>query len=161
MSKSAVFAHFKSKPGLDEAIVAAAAGRFERQVAGVAAAAPPGVARLVALSESWLARAEVGDEALHLLAAACPAALAAPRDRVLAWHRAWRDLLAEQARHAVAAGELAAGTAADVVAFELDALLQAALRDAEGGDRTAADRARYAIEHLLRRRSVGDTPDNR
>ena len=80
MSKSAVFAHFGSKPRLDVAIVEAAVARFERQVVGAAAAAPPGVARIVALSEAWLAQAAVHDEALDVLAASCPQALAAQRD---------------------------------------------------------------------------------
>ncbi len=158
MSKSAVFAHFGSKTGLDQALVAAAVARFERHVVAPAAAAPPGVARLAALSEAWLTRAGAHDQALHLLTGACPLAFPAPRDAILAWRRAWRAALAAQAQHAVTAGELAASTSPDVVAFELDALLLAALRDAECGETTAAGRARYAIEHLLRRRAVADAP---
>jgi AcrR family transcriptional regulator len=161
MSKSAVFAHFRSKPTLDREIVEAAVTRFERQVAWAAAAAPPGVARLVALSEAWLARAEAHDDALRVLTAACPAALAAPREALLVWRRGWRAELAHQASQAIAGAELAAGTAAEIVAFELDALLQAALRDVDAGDATAPDRARYAIEHLLRRRSLDDAADTR
>jgi AcrR family transcriptional regulator len=154
MSKSAVFAHFGSKPRLDVAIVEAAVARFERQVVGAAAAAPPGVARIVALSEAWLAQAAVHDEALDVLAASCPQALAAQRDAVIGWRRSWRALLREQTSAAVTAGEIDTAAPPELLAFALDAVLQAALRDVDGGDATAPDRARYAIEHLLRHWSV-------
>lgn len=98
------------------------------------------------------------DHALDVLAASCPPLLAAPRDAVSTWQRAWRAALVEQAALAVAAGELPAAARPDVVAFELDALLQTAWRDIEGGDADAAGRARYAIEHALRRWSAADAP---
>lgn len=158
MTKSGVFAHFGSKPALDQAVVTMAAARFERAVLGRAAAAPPGVARLAALSEAWLELATARDHGLDVLAAACPPLLTAPRDAVAAWQRAWRATLAEHAAFAVAAGELPATVRPDVVAFELDALLRTAWRDLEGGDSAAGDRARYAIEHALRRWSAADAP---
>lgn len=157
MTKSGVFAHFGSKPALDEAVVQTAAARFDRAVLGPAAAAPAGVARLVALSEAWLALAAAREAALDVLVAACPP-LAAPHDAVTAWQRTWRATLAEHAAYAAASGELAATSRPDVVAFELDALLQAAWRDIASGDAAAGDRARYAIEHALRRWSAADAP---
>jgi AcrR family transcriptional regulator len=50
MTKSGVFLHFGSKPALDEAVIHTAVARFDRAVSRRAAAAPPGVARLAALS---------------------------------------------------------------------------------------------------------------
>ncbi|MGE0360503.1 MAG: TetR/AcrR family transcriptional regulator [Vicinamibacterales bacterium] len=158
MTKSGVFAHFGSKPALDEAVVQTAAVRFDRAVLGPAAAAPAGVARLVALSEAWLALAAGRDVALDVLVAACPPLLAAPHDAVTAWQRTWRATLAEHAAYAAASGELAATSRPDVVAFEVDALLQAAWRDIESGDAAAGDRARYAIEHALRQWSATGAP---
>ena len=158
MTKSGVFLHFGSKSALDEAVVQMAADAFEHAVPGRAAAAPAGVARLAALSEAWLALAAARDHALDVLVASCPPLLTVPRGAVTAWHRRWRAALAEQAAFAASTGELPATTPADVVAFELDALLQAAWRDIEAGDDAAAGRARYAIEHALRRWSAADAP---
>lgn len=154
MSKSAVFAHFGSKPGLDLALVEEAAARFERHVVAPAGGAPAGVARLVALSEGWLARVATGDDALDLLTASCPHALEAPRGAILAWRGTWRALLDAQVAAAVGAGELAPATPTEVIAFECDAVLTAAARDADAGDDAAGERARYAIEDLLRRWSA-------
>ncbi|MGE4225792.1 MAG: TetR/AcrR family transcriptional regulator [Vicinamibacterales bacterium] len=158
MTKSGVFAHFGSKPGLDEALIRTASERFDRAVVARTAAAPGGLARLVALSEAWLALTSAHDPALDLLVATCPLRLIAPRDAGAAWHRAWRTLLEAQATAAVTAGELPAAVRPDVVAFELDALLQAAWRDADGGDDGAVARARYAIEHRLRHWSASGPP---
>ena len=154
MSKSAVFAHFGSKPALDLALVAAAVARFERQVVAPAGAAPEGVARLVALSEAWLARVAARDEALEILTASCPHTLPAPRAAVVNWRRGWRSLLDTQAAAAVTGGELSSNAPAALIAFECDAVLHAAARDDDAGDAAAAGRARYAIEHLLRRWSA-------
>jgi AcrR family transcriptional regulator len=154
MSKSAVFAHFGSKPSLDLALVAAAVRRFEQRVMTPAAAAPEGVARLVALSEGWLAQAAAQDAALAVLTASCPHAFGAPRDAVTAWRRSWRATLQAQVAAAVAAGELDTGAPVPLLAFECDAVLSAAARDGEAGDDAAGGHARYAIEQLLRRWSA-------
>jgi len=158
MTKSGVFLHFGSKPALDEAVIHAAVARFDRAVHGRAVTAPDGVSRLAALSEAWLALAVARDHSLDVLAASCPPLLTVPREAATAWHRGWRAALAEHAAFAVASGELPAAARPDVVAFELDALLQAAWRDIAAGDADAAGRARYAIEHALRRWSAADTP---
>jgi AcrR family transcriptional regulator len=154
MSKSAVFAHFGSKPSLDVALVEAAVRRFEHRVMTPASAAPEGVARLVALSEGWLAQVAAGDAALEVLTASCPHALGAPREAVDAWRRAWRATLHAQAAAAVAAGELDGGTPLALIAFECDAVLTAAARDGSAERDAAGGHARYAIEHLLRRWSA-------
>jgi AcrR family transcriptional regulator len=154
MSKSAVFAHFGSKPALDVAILDAAVARFERRVVAPAGAAPAGVARLVALSEGWLAQLSARDPALGLLTTWCAHDLTAAREALAAWRRSWRAVLDTQVAAAVGAGELAGNAPVGLVAFECDAVLTAAARDADEGDPTAGDRARYAIEHLLRRWSA-------
>jgi AcrR family transcriptional regulator len=158
MSKSAVFAHFGSKPALDLALLDAAMTRFERQVVAPAAAAPAGVARLVALSEGWLAQVNSRDQGLGLLMAWCAHGSTAPRQVLAAWRRAWRMTLDAQATAAVSAGELAPSAPVAIIAFECDAVLMAAARDADDGDAAASERARYAIEHLLRRWSVPEPP---
>jgi AcrR family transcriptional regulator len=154
MSKSAVFAHFGSKTGLDLALVEAAVRAFDHRVTAPASAAPEGVARLIALSEAWLAQAAARDPALGVLTASCPPAFDAPRDAVMAWRRAWRATLQTQAAVAVAAGELDAGAPVALIAFECDAVLAAAARDGEPGHDADGDHARYAIEYLVRRWSA-------
>src|SRR5690606_25250611 len=54
VSKAGVFAHFGSKEELQVATVRAAARRFAEEVVAPAAAAPEGLARVVALGERWL-----------------------------------------------------------------------------------------------------------
>lgn len=154
MSKSAVFAHFGSKPSLDLALVEAAVRRFEHRVLAPADAAPEGVARLVALSEGWLAQATAGDAALEVLTASCPHAFGTTRDAVTAWHRAWRATLQAEVARAVAAGELDTSAPVALIAFECDAVLTAAARDGDAEVDASAGHARYAIEHLLRRWSA-------
>jgi AcrR family transcriptional regulator len=154
MSKSAVFAHFGSKPALDLALVEAAVRRFEHRVIAPAGAAAQGVARLVALSEGWLAQVAGGDAALDVLTASCPHALGAPHDAVTAWRRSWRGTLQAEVAAAVAAGELDTSAPVPLIAFECDAVLSAAARDSDAGDAAASGHARYAIEHLLRRWSA-------
>jgi len=158
MAKSGVFLHFGSKPALDEALVQTASARFERAVVTATAAAPGGVARLVALSEAWLELTAARDAALDVLAAGCPPLRVAPRDALGTWHRGWRALLLEHAAGAAAAGELPAATRADVIAFEIDALLRGAWHDTADGDASAVARARYAIEHALRRWAAAEAP---
>lgn len=154
MSKSAVFAHFGSKPTLDLALVETAVRSFEQRVMTPAGAAPEGVARLVALSEGWLAQAAADDPALAVLTASCPHAFGAPHGAVTAWRRAWRATLQAEVTAAVAAGELDASAPVALIAFECDAVLTAAARDGDAGDDAAGGHARYAIEHLLRRWSA-------
>ncbi len=154
MSKSAVFAHFGSKPSLDLALLEAAVLRFEHRVVAPAGAAPEGVARLIALSEAWLAQAAAGDTALEVLTASCPHAFGSPRDAVAAWRRSWRAMLLAQVAAAVAAGELDTSAPVALIAFECDAVLTAAARDGDAEVDASAGHARYAIEHLLRRWSA-------
>ena len=146
-----MFAHFGSKTGLDLALVDAAADRFDRQVVAPAAAAPSGVARLVGARRSLAGTGRgATTRRWHLLTAACPPALPAPRRRHPGWRRPGDRARAAGAA-AVAGGELASTRRPTLVAFELDALLHRRLRDADAATPPAAGRARYAIEHLLRR----------
>lgn len=148
MSKSGVFAHFGSKPGLDAALVDAAAALFEQDVTRPADAAPPGVARLIALSEAWLTQGAASP--LTLLTAFVPRADGAVRERLQLWRRLWHGRLASELQAAVLSGELSRGLDPARAAFEIDALLSAAHQDAEAGNGRAAGYARLAIEGRLR-----------
>ena len=149
MSKSGVFALFGSKHALELAVVEAAAERFGRAVVVPAQTAPRGVARLAALVEGWLGEAEAASPALAVLAP--PRAGASPdvRDRLRTWRGGWRAALAAEVAEARRAGELGPGADGPQAAFEIDALLAAAARDAGDGDPTAGRAARRAIEIRL------------
>src|SRR5689334_5924571 len=58
MSKSGLYAHFKSKEELELATIDAAAVVFNREVLEPAMAAPPGVRRLRKLSDAFLSHLE-------------------------------------------------------------------------------------------------------
>ncbi len=149
MSKSGVFALFGSKDALDAAVIDAAAGLFERAVVAPAEAAPAGVARLAARVEGWLDAAAAGHTALAVLGLD-PRGLSGPaRDRLRAWRAEWRQTLRADIAEARRGGELATATDAAQVAFEIEALLDAAARDAAGDGRAAALAARAGIEIRL------------
>src|SRR3954463_1083534 len=58
MSKSGLYAHFKSKEELELATIETAAGIFEREVLGPAGESPAGLGRVLALSEAFLGHLE-------------------------------------------------------------------------------------------------------
>ena len=58
MSKSGLYAHFKSKEELELATIETAAEIFERDVLAPASASPGGLARVRALSEAFLGHLE-------------------------------------------------------------------------------------------------------
>ena len=125
-----------------------------------AAAAPAGVARLVALGEGWLAQVAARDEALEpahrvLSAHACTA----PRAAVMVAPQLASGCSTPQAAAAVTGGELAGNASGRAHRVRMRRRAHAAARDADAGDAAAAGRARYAIEHLLRRWSAAD-PDH-
>lgn len=156
MSKAGVFAHFGSKEALDLAVVEAAAEQLGRDVVAPASLAPAGVARLAALVEAWLGEVESRRPAVRVLTDRLPPTPGELRARLLAWRDSWQSTLGRHVSDAMRLGELTAGANAAAVAFELDAMLAAALRGTEAGDATAVATARSAIETQLRRLATGD-----
>jgi AcrR family transcriptional regulator len=151
MSKSAVFAHFGSKAALEAAVVDAAAADVHAAVTLPAATAPDGIARLIALTEGWLAQPTAGP--LAVLTSIDAGLSEDARTARAAWRRAWLAMLATELTAAVRAGELAANADVAQAAFELDALLIAGRHGAELGDTRAAGRVRRAVETVVRRLS--------
>ncbi len=154
MSKSGVFAHFGSKDALDLAAIDAAAERFARGVMAPAATAPPGIARVVALCEGFLAFVVPAAGAPAHLAPGHPAfALSsspAARARLDAWLGAWRDALLASVAEAIAHGEMAAASDPAQAEFELRAVLDAAARGMRDEPPAAiVARARRAIDRTL------------
>ncbi len=129
MSKSSVQAAYATKEEVQLAAVTAATEIFVGEVVAPAQAEPEGLPRLRALVELWLGYVE-----RRVLPGGCfmAATLAefdsrpgAVRDVLAATRQRWLALLERQVAVAQAAGEIAPAPAADLLAFEIDALLAA------------------------------------
>jgi AcrR family transcriptional regulator len=130
MRKSSVFSLFGSKQELQVATLDAAVAQFTDEVWGPVADEAPGLKRLLALCDSWLAYHE--REALPggcFLTTATIEFDARPgplRDGVAAVMKHWLGVLEREAARAVDADELPPGTDPADVAFQLNALAAAA-----------------------------------
>lgn len=123
MSKSGVFAHFRSKDDVHAELLEHAARFAEVHVVEPAMSAPEGLPRLEALVGNWFGWAPRAG-----LPGGCPMAAAlfelddieSPvRDKVLAMEAEWLGFLAQLARGAVERGHLAASLDVDQFVFEL------------------------------------------
>jgi AcrR family transcriptional regulator len=130
MRKSSVFSLFGSKEELQLATLEAAIEQFTEQVWGPVAGRPPGLERLLALCDSWLAyhEREVMPGGCFLTTAtvefdARPGPL---RDNVASTMDRWLGVLEREVAIAMEGGELPADREAADVAFQLNALAAAA-----------------------------------
>lgn len=123
MSKSGLFAHFKSKDAVQIALLDRMAEVASRVVVAPAMAAPAGLARLQALIENWL-----GWTSRAGLSGGCPVAAALfelddlageVRAKVEVMEADWRALLRTLVDEAVATGELRPDLDPDQFVFEL------------------------------------------
>jgi AcrR family transcriptional regulator len=130
MRKSTVFSLFGSKEALQRATLDAAVEHFTNEVWGPVADRPPGLARLLALCDSWLAYHEretlPGGCFLTTATVEFDARPGALRDAVRAVMKRWLGVLEREAALAVEAGELPGDTDPADVAFQLNALAAAA-----------------------------------
>jgi AcrR family transcriptional regulator len=97
MSKSGLFAHFKSKEALQIAVVEAAVGQFVESVIRPGLAAPRGEARLRAILDGWLRWALTRPRGGCLFVASSAEFDDRPgvvRDRIAATQRDWIEFLA-------------------------------------------------------------------
>jgi AcrR family transcriptional regulator len=154
MSKSGLYAHFKSKEELQLATIDTAAALFNAEVVAPAAAAPAGRARLWALSNEFLAHLERGVFPGGCFFASVAAELdtrpGPVRDRIAEFIDTWFGELVEAVQDARAAGEIDSAEDAEQLAFEIDAMLlmgNAAYVMDPGPE--ALDRARRGIERLI------------
>lgn len=130
MRKSSVFSLFGSKQELQLATLEAAVEQFTREVWAPVADERPGMARLLALCDSWLSyhEREVMPGGCFLTTAtiefdARPGPL---RDAVASVMNRWLGTLGREVAVAIDARELPAGTEPGDVAFQLNALASAA-----------------------------------
>jgi AcrR family transcriptional regulator len=156
ISKSGLFAHFKSKEELQLATIETADAIFRVEVVEPALEAPPGIARVRALCEAFLAHLERGIFPGGCFFASVAAEIdthpGPVRDRAMATVTAWFETLVAAVAGAQAEGTIDPGEDATQVAFELDSyLLLANAYYVPTKDPAALDRARVAIDRLFDR----------
>jgi len=154
ISKSGLFAHFGSKEELQLSVIRAARAIFATAVVGPALQTPPGLARVRALMEAWLAYSRgrqfpggcFFSRATHEYAAR-PGPV---RDALAEIDREWLTLIARTVAEARELGEVRPEVDPDQVAYELDAYLDSAnLRSLLDGDQAVYDLARASIADRL------------
>jgi AcrR family transcriptional regulator len=150
MSKAGVIGHFGSMEALQVEAVGAAADAFREHVWEPAAGKQPGLPRLRAICDRWLAYVGGGSYVGGCLTSAEMSASAAVRDAAADAFRLWRQVLGREVRTAIEHGELAPGTEARDVVFEIGSIaLGAAQALRLGLDRGVRARARRSIERVL------------
>ena len=154
MSKSGLFAHFKSKEELDLAILDAAVVKFTEIVVKPAIAEPAGEPRVRAIFDRWLTwdrhRSLPGGCIFMQLGAELDAHPGPPRDAYVATQRRWIELLAQAARIAVAEGHFRRDLDPELFALQFHGVVftyshaKRVLRD-----KRAEDFARQSFEALV------------
>ena len=127
MSKSGLYAHFKSKEELQLATIDTASEIFAAEVVEPAAAAPAGLARVWALSNEFLAHLERGVFPGGCFFASVAAEIdtrpGRVRDRIVEFIVGWVGEVRRAVEDAQAAGELDPAMDAEQLTFEIDAML--------------------------------------
>jgi AcrR family transcriptional regulator len=154
MSKSGLFAHFRSKEDMQLVILKAWVARFQERVLRPALRARRGLPRLQLLFKLWLAWLEDKSSTGGCLFIAASTELddkdGAVRDYLVEQQKLLIDLLAELARTAVASDEMRPDVDVRQIAFDIHGVVLAthhAMRLLKDPD--AATRARTAFDRLV------------
>jgi AcrR family transcriptional regulator len=156
MSKSGLYAHFRSKEELELAAIETAAEIFERDVLSPASASPGGLRRVLALSEAFLGHLERRVFPGGCFFATVLAQLAAhpgrARDRVMEVQQRWLLQFTGALGQARDSGDLPRETDIDQLVFEITAMMvRANFTWIVTGDPHVLDQARIGIRHVLER----------
>jgi AcrR family transcriptional regulator len=154
ISKSGLFAHFRSKEALQIQVLDAAAERFVEAVVKPAVREPRGEPRIIALFDRWITwtRSNSGPGGCLFVAAAAelddrPGPV---RDRLVALQNGWLEMIAIVFRAGVSERRFRADADPDQFAYDLYSVMLGfhhawrLLRDPR-----AEERARAALERLL------------
>jgi AcrR family transcriptional regulator len=155
MSKSGLYAHFRSKLELQLATIETANLVFEHEVVVPSMSAEPGTARVLALADAFLSHVERG-----VFPGGCFFAAVASevnvrpgpvRDRIGEFVRGWVGAIETAVREAQELGQIAAEVDPAQLAFEVNAMLIGAnLAYPLFGDPGILDRARSGVRDRLR-----------
>ena len=153
LSKSGLYAHFKSKEALQIQILEHARTRFVTQVLAPALAAPRGEPRVRALFENWLTWD--GQEGGCIFVAASSELDDQPgpvRDCLVRTQQDWLDSLAEVFRTGLKEGHFRDDADPEQFAFDVDGvMLSNHMNSRLLGDTQSAVKARRAFESVLDR----------
>jgi AcrR family transcriptional regulator len=154
LSKSGLFAHFRSKEALQVQVIEYAAERFVETVLRPALRAPRGEPRVRALFERWFDWSRTGAGSSGCIFVALAAELddrpGAARDRLVQTQKDWLEFLANAFRIGIEEGHFREGADPEQFAHDLYGIMLAQhhasrlLRDPR-----ARDRAHRAFEALL------------
>ena len=163
MSKSGLYAHFKSKEQLELATIEAASEIFDREVLRPAMAALAGSQQLRALVDSFLAHLErrvfPGGCFFAAVAMELDTRPGLARDRVVEVQQKWLSLLRKCFLDAQAIGEIDSGADVAQAVFETEAMLLAAnFLFVMTNDPTPLAQARSGVENVLARLAVSPEP---
>jgi AcrR family transcriptional regulator len=159
MSKSGLYAHFKSKEELELATIETATDIFNREVIQPAAGATAGLEQLRALADAFLAHLErrvfPGGCFFAAVAMELDTRPGRARDRVIEVQQKWLSLLKECFLDAQSKGEIDPRADVAQAVFETQAALLAAnLFFVLSSDPTPLSQARQAVENVLARLAV-------
>ena len=155
MSKSGLYAHFKSKLELQLATIETADVLFRAEVVDPGLAAPPGTARVLALCDAFLSHVErrvfPGGCFFAAVAAEMNVRPGPVRDRIGEFVGGWMGAIEGGIREAQSLGEISAGADPSQLAFETNAMLIGAnLAFPLFGDAGILERARVGVRERLR-----------
>jgi|SRR5579883_2621660 len=156
MSKSGLYAHFKSKGELELATIATAAAIFDSEVLQPVAGVPAGIARLKSLADSFLSHLErrvfPGGCFFAAVAAELDTRPGPARDRVNEVLTSWVSLLRQCILDAQALGEIDPRVEVEQVVFEIQAMLLAAnFLFVMNNDPIRLTQSRRGVENVLAR----------
>lgn len=163
MSKSGLYAHFKSKEELELATIETAADIFDREVLRPALQVPAGFQQLRALVDSFLLHLErrvfPGGCFFAAVAMELDTRPGLARDRVVEVQQKWLALLTQCFVDGQALGEMDAGADVAQAVFETQAMLLAAnFLFVMMNDSTPLAQARQGVDNVLARLAVGNEP---
>jgi AcrR family transcriptional regulator len=156
MSKSGLYAHFKSKEELELATIDTAAEIFAADVIQKVAPSDRGIDRVTALCEAFfqhlLRRIFPGGCFFATVAAQLASHPGRARDRVMRLQSTWVAQFVHALRQACAAGDLPRDTDLSQLAFEITAMLfRANFAWIVTEDDGVLDQARLGVKHVLAR----------
>jgi AcrR family transcriptional regulator len=160
MSKSGLYAHFKSKEELELATIETAAVIFDSEVLQPAMKAHPGIERLKALVNSFLSHLErrvfPGGCFFSAVAAELDTRPGPARDRVVEVLGSWLGLLRQCILEAQDLAEIDPSTDVAQAVYEIEAMLLAAnFLFVMMNDTTHLTQGRRGVENVLARLAVG------
>jgi AcrR family transcriptional regulator len=159
MSKSGLYAHFKSKQELELATIDTATEIFEREVIARIPLAPGGFERIEALNEAFLDHLErrvfPGGCFFATVAAQLAPHPGPARDRVLKLQNMWQEQFLIALREEIKRGGLPAKADVDQLAFEITAMMfRANFAWIVTEDLKVLERCRAGVENVISRVAI-------